>query len=30
MTFDFDIIRGPFENFVDWRQCVAVMQKREA
>jgi hypothetical protein len=20
-------IRGPFEEFVDWRQCAAVMQK---
>jgi hypothetical protein len=20
-------IRGPFEKFVDWRQCAAVMQK---
>jgi hypothetical protein len=21
------IIRGPFERFVDWRQCAAVMQR---
>jgi hypothetical protein len=21
------IIRGPFEKFVDWRQCAAVMQR---
>jgi hypothetical protein len=20
-------LRGPFENFVDWRQCAAVMQR---
>jgi hypothetical protein len=20
-------VRGPFEKFVDWRQCAAVMQK---
>jgi hypothetical protein len=20
-------IRGPFEKFVDWRQCVTVMQR---
>jgi hypothetical protein len=25
---DFEIkIRGPFERFVDWRQCAAVMQR---
>jgi hypothetical protein len=24
-----EIIRGPFERFVDWRQCAAVM-RREA
>jgi hypothetical protein len=23
------ILRGQFENFVDWRQCVAVMQREE-
>jgi len=22
-------LRGPFENFVDWRQCAAVMQREE-
>jgi hypothetical protein len=21
------ILRGPFEKFVDWRQCAAVMQR---
>jgi hypothetical protein len=21
------IVRGPFEKFVDWRQCAAVMQR---
>jgi hypothetical protein len=21
------LIRGPFEKFVDWRQCTAVMQR---
>jgi hypothetical protein len=21
------LIRGPFEKFVDWRQCAAVMQR---
>jgi hypothetical protein len=21
------ILRGPFETFVDWRQCAAVMQR---
>jgi hypothetical protein len=24
-----DVIRGPFEKFVDWRQCAAVI-KRDA
>jgi hypothetical protein len=22
-----DIIRGPFEKFMDWRQCAAVMKR---
>jgi hypothetical protein len=22
-----DLLRGPFEKFVDWRQCAAVMQR---
>jgi hypothetical protein len=21
-------LRGPFEKFVDWRQCAAVMQRK--
>jgi hypothetical protein len=21
-------VRGPFERFVDWRQCAAVMQRK--
>jgi hypothetical protein len=23
----FIVLRGPFEKFVDWRQCAAVMQR---
>jgi hypothetical protein len=25
--FDFSIIRGPLDNFMEWRQCAAVMQR---
>jgi len=26
-TYIFCMTRGPFEKFVDWRQCAAVMQR---
>jgi hypothetical protein len=25
--FGYSDVRGPFEKFVDWRQCAAVMQR---
>jgi hypothetical protein len=27
VTFKNKELRGPFEKFVDWRQCTAVMQR---
>jgi hypothetical protein len=27
ITFGVGNVRGPFERFVDWRQCAAVMQR---
>jgi hypothetical protein len=29
-TCDGPIIRGPFQGFVDWRQCAAIMQMEAA
>jgi hypothetical protein len=27
ITFGETLVRGPFEKFVDWRQCAAVIQR---